>query len=139
VHGRQAQVFVPPTIHYNPFSQNVIVEPCERTPKHSAQASAATCPRTPFLPSKSTFAPIRNLQATSRAMPLIRPPSVDSNLSDWTDCDMIEFETMGVCCYSCCVCYAQPLVHVHILCALLLMPKQSNAPFDSCSPCVALA
>lgn len=134
VHVRHAQAFVPPTIHYNPFNQPVIVEPSERAPKQSPQATATSCPATPHLPSKSTFTAVRNLQATTKAMappPSVRPPSVDSNLSDWTDCDMIEFETMGVSCYTCCgTCYAA----AGCICAHLLMPMQSNAPVDPCCP-----
>jgi hypothetical protein len=40
---------------------------------------------------------LRHHEGSAAAMASVRPPSVDSNFSDWTDCDTEEFSSMAVC------------------------------------------
>ena len=83
-------VFLPPTVSYNPFLRpirdHMLHNPGNAKPKTPVATRAP--PVATRLPSFST---------QDRApVPSIRPPSVDSNLSDWSDCDELEFPSMPV-------------------------------------------
>ena len=93
-------MFKPPSVHYDPF-EKPLVDPAKRTKKPPPEPVQILRNRS-VMPAKvpNAFHAIRQFQSAgldgAAGIASVRPPSVDSNLSDWTDCDSEEFDTMQV-------------------------------------------
>lgn len=86
--------FIPPSVTYNPFRQKKNWSP-ERV-EHVKQALSLGKIK-PASVTQNTAVNTRSAQKPNRpVIRSVRPPSSDSSLSDWTDCDEVEFDNMGV-------------------------------------------
>jgi hypothetical protein len=81
---------------YNPFTKP-LVDHLTREPRGSSIASKSDLLPTELAHTLHPSSEHSRITADNAAMASVRPPSVDSNLSDWTDCDAEEFSSMAVC------------------------------------------
>jgi hypothetical protein len=81
-------------VHYSPFTKP-LVDPLARGAKGSSLADKCDLLSTE-LAHKDASNESSRTTTYKAAMASVRPPSVDSNLSDWTDCDAEEFSGMAV-------------------------------------------
>lgn len=100
MYGGSTDVFKPPSVHYDPFAKP-LVDTHKRTKKPAPEEAAVPRIRSviPARVPNALHAVLQFQTGGSEGAPAIasvRPPSVDSNLSDWTDCDSDEFDTMQV-------------------------------------------
>lgn len=87
-------LFIPPSVTYNPFRHQKNLSP-ERV-DHVKQALSLD-KKKPASATQSAVVNTRSAQKPHKpVIRSVRPPSSDSSLSDWTDCDEEEFDNLGV-------------------------------------------
>jgi hypothetical protein len=94
-------IFVPPCVQFNPFAQRYIACPEEKKAANKA-SGVLESGQAPKAKRQSTVNVFRSLSRRSTTIDVVRTPQVveagsdDLSVSDWTDCDEEEFESLTV-------------------------------------------
>eukprot|EP00892_Ulva_mutabilis_P005228 jgi/Ulvmu1/3077/UM015_0117.1 len=89
-------IFIPPSVHCNPFQQRTFMT-AKQMARHMRTASIGTSKKKNF--PYTVVADVRTphkQEDKNNFVRSVRPPSTDSSLSDWTDCDEEEFDNLAV-------------------------------------------
>jgi hypothetical protein len=102
---KRGSTFQPPTVHHNPFLSPALSDPALRplparrgsvAPLATAAAEAAAAAAASLDLVASALDALNVAPRDLGPIASVRPPSIDSNLSDWSDCDSAEFPAMHV-------------------------------------------